>query len=195
MTQWVESPSGGRERGPKALVRAWFEAMVRPRRFFRAAVAPADQAPGLTFVMAVVAVAAGTRIALVPGTAPVYLDSPALSALFVLAAFVLVIGPVTLHLAAAFQTVLLILVVRERAGISETVQTVAYATAPCVFAGVPMLEVQALAGVYGSVLLITGLTVVHETSPIRAALAGLPVAAAVFGGAFGAAPALSAVLG
>jgi len=177
------------------MARAWFEAMIRPRRFFRAAVAPADQAPGLTFVMAVVGIAVGTRLALVPGATPVYLDAPALSALFVLAAFVLVVGPVSLHLAAAFQTVLLILVVRDRAGISETVQTLAYATAPCVFAGVPVPAVQAAVGVYGTVLLVTGLAVVHETSPVRAALAGLPVAAAVFGGAFGAAPALSAVLG
>jgi hypothetical protein len=194
VTQWVESPEGGRERGPAALARAWFEAMFRPWRFFRVGVAPADQAPGLAFLMAVVAVAAGTRLALVPAARPVYLEQPAASALFVLAAFVLVVGPLALHLAAALQTVLLMAVVRERAGVSETVQVIAYATAPCVLSGAPVPAVQAFAGAYGSVLLITGLAIVHDTDPLRAALAGAPVAAAVFGGAFGGIPALSSVL-
>jgi len=193
VTQWVESTSGGRDRGPAALARAWVEVLVRPRRFFRTAVAPADQAPGLVFAMATVAVAVGTRLALVPSVRPVYLDQPLPSAVFVFAAFVLVIAPLSLHLAAAFQTVLLMAFVRERAGVSETVQVIAYATAPCVLSGVPIPAVRAFAGLYSAVLLILGLAVVHDTSPLRASLAGAPVAAAVFGGAFGALSALSAL--
>jgi SSS family solute:Na+ symporter/sodium/proline symporter len=35
----------------------------------------------------------------------------------------------------------------ERAGVSETVQVLAYATAPCVFAGIPILQLQAIVAV------------------------------------------------
>ena len=49
MTTWVENPTGGRDRGPRNLVRAWIEVLVRPQQFFRNGVAPGDQAPGLVF--------------------------------------------------------------------------------------------------------------------------------------------------
>ncbi|PSQ39591.1 hypothetical protein BRD13_02695, partial [Halobacteriales archaeon SW_5_70_135] len=63
MTQWVEEPSGGRDRGPVALVRAWAEVLARPFRFFETGVAPDDQAPGLVFAAAVVLVEELVRLA------------------------------------------------------------------------------------------------------------------------------------
>lgn len=185
MTRWVETVEGGRERGPGALARAWVEVLVRPRRFFRTAVAPGDQAPGLVFLVLVVGVATATRLALVPGLRPVYLDRPALSALLVLLAVATLAAPLALHLLAALQTLLLLAVVPERAGVSETVQTIAYATAPCALAGAPIPSVRAVCAGYGALLLVLGLATVHDTSLPRAAVAGAPTAALAFGYGFG----------
>ncbi|USZ67849.1 YIP1 family protein [Halorussus salilacus] len=184
MTQWVENPTGGRDRGPAAVARAWVEVLVRPRRFFERGVAPGDQAPGLVFAMAVVLVEEATRFALVPGAAPSFGGRPALSALFGLALATLFVAPAVLHLTAAVQTVLLILTVPDRGGISETVQVVAYATAPCVFAGIPSPTVRAVCAIYGAILFVIGLRVVHDTSSLRALVAGAIPATLVFGYAF-----------
>jgi hypothetical protein len=148
-------------------------------------VAPGDQAPGLIFLILVVGVAAGTRLALVPGLRPVYLDRPALSALLVLLTVATLAAPLALHLLAALQTLLLRAVVPERAGVSETVQAIAYATAPCALAGLPYPSVQAGCAGYATLLLVLGLATVHGTSLARAAAAGAPTAALAFGYGFG----------
>jgi hypothetical protein len=184
VTQWVENPTGGRDRGPVALARAWVEVLVRPRRFFRGAIAPGDQAPGLVFAMTVVLVEEATRFALVSGAAPNLGDSPALSALFGLAVATLFVAPAALHLTAALQTVLLMAVAPDRGGISETVQVIAYATAPCVFAGIPSPALRTVCAVYGAILFFVGLHEVHDTSALRALLAGVIPAALVFGYVF-----------
>ncbi|MFC7079755.1 YIP1 family protein [Halorussus caseinilyticus] len=184
MTQWVENPTGGRNRGPAALARAWVEVLLNPRRFFERAIAPGDQAPGLVFAVAVVLAEEATRFALVPGAAPTFGGRPALSAAFGLALAALFVAPAVLHLTAALQTVLLMAVVPERAGTSETVQVVAYATAPCVFAGVPSPTLRAACALYGAALFLVGLRTVHDTSYFRALLAGAIPAALVFGYAF-----------
>lgn len=184
MTQWVENPAGGRDRGPAALARAWVEVLRSPRRFFERGIAPGDQAPGLVFVMTIVLVEETTRFALVSGAAPSFGGSPALSALFGLALATLFVAPAALHLTAALQTVLLMVVVRDRAGTSETVQVIAYATAPCVFAGVPSPTVRAICAIYGAGLFFVGLRTVHDTSLLRALVAGAIPAALVFGYAF-----------
>ncbi|WP_135830157.1 YIP1 family protein [Halorussus halobius] len=184
MTQWVENPSGGRERGPAALARAWVEVLVRPRRFFERGVAPGDQAPGLVFVIAVVVVEEATRFALVPGAAPTLGGRPGLSAAFGVAVAALFVAPAALHLIAAVQTLVLMVAVPDRAGISETVQTVAYATAPCALAGIPSPTLRALCATYGAVLFVVGLRTVHGTSTLRALVAGAVPAALVFGYAF-----------
>jgi len=183
VTQWVEEPTGGRERGPVALAQAWVEVLVRPRRFFRTGVAPGDQAPGLVFAACVVLVEEASRLALVPN-APVVAGWPVASRLFVLAVAVVLVAPLALHLVAAIQTLLLRAVVPDRAGISETVQVIAYASAPCVFAGVPIPAVRVVCGVYGAALLVIGLAVVHGTSLPRATLVGVIPAALVFGYGF-----------
>ncbi len=169
MTQWVEDPTGGRDRGPAGLARAWVEVLVRPFRFFRTGVAPNDQAPGLVFAAVVVLVEETVRMATLPTAYP---DDPLVAAV-ALGAVVVLVTPAALHLVAAAATVVLVPLAPDRAGVSETVQTVAYATAPCLFAGVPVLEVRALAVTYGAVLVVVGLAVVHRTTLARAALAGL----------------------
>lgn len=183
MTTWVR-PRGGRERGPLALVGAWVAVMRSPRRFFRRAVASGDQVPGLTFAVSVTAVAAATRLTLDPSVRPVYGGRPVASALLAFLLVTLLLAPLSLHLVAAVQTLLLVPFASDRAGVSETVQVLAYATAPCAFAGVPADAVVVAAGAYGTVLLAVGVSVVHAVSlPRAAALAAVP-AALVFGYAF-----------
>ena len=184
MTTWIEEPRGGRDRGPRALARAWLEVLLRPRRFFRAGVAPGDQAPGLTFAMAVVLVEEATRLALSPEAVPALTGSRPVSAVLVVAVAVLIVTPAALHLVAALQTLALMALVDDRAGISETVQVLAYASAPCVLAGVPSPTVRVAATAYGAALLVVGLGTVHRTVRGRAALAAAVPAAIVFGYGF-----------
>lgn len=176
MTQWVEEPTGGRDRGPAALARAWAEVIVRPVRFFRNGIAPNDQAPGLIFAASVVLVEEVIRIATLPTAYP---DNPALAAV-ALGAVVVILTPALLHLAAAVATVVLVPLAPDRAGISETVQVIAYATAPCLLASVPILQVRALAVVYGAVLLVVGIAVVHRLTLARAAVVGAGPATIAF---------------
>lgn len=194
MTTWVEEPRGGRDRGPVGLARAWVEVLVRPRRFFRNGVAPGDQAPGLAFAVVVTLVHVGARFAVDPGLAPVYRGRPVLSAVFALAVTALFLAPLTLHLVAAVQTLLLRPLVPERAGISETVQVLAYAAAPAVFAAVPVAAIQFGAAAWGAGLLAVGLCEVHDTSLPRAAAACALPALLVFGYGFGGAAAFESLV-
>ena len=179
MTQWVEEPSGGRDRGPVALVRAWAEVLARPFRFFETGVAPDDQAPGLVFAAAVVLVEELVRLAVLPTAYP---ESPLLAAVAV--GVGVVVAPVVLYPVAAAATLVLVPLAPDRAGVSETVQVVAYAAAPCLLASVPVLEVRALAVTYGAVLVVVGLAVVHDTSLVRAALAAVVPVVIGFGYGF-----------
>lgn len=201
MTRWVEEPTGGRDRGQRGLARAWIEVLVRPRRFFANGVAPGDQAPGLTFVVAVSFVYVAGRLLLAPASLPAYprvaaaTGSVYLSAVVVTGVVCFLVAPLVLHLAAALTTLSLLPVVDDRAGVGETVQVVGYAAAPAVFGAVPVPELQLLAGLWGSVLLVVGLSIVHETALSRAFLAALAPAAFVFGIALGGFEAVETVAG
>ena len=191
MTTWVENPRGGRDRGPRGVARAWAEVLVRPRRFFDHGVAPGDQAPGLVFAV-VMAVAYALGLALLdPGRFPA--AGPLRAAVTVLLVAVLV-APAVLHLLAAIQTLTLMATVRDRAGVSETVQVIAYATAPCPLAAAPVPGIRAACCLYGAALLVVGLAVVHDTSTGRATIAGALPAALLFGYGFGGFDALHALL-
>lgn len=191
MTTWVENPRGGRDRGPVGLVRAWVEVVTRPRRFFRNGVAPGDQAPGLVFAVVVAVVHAGLLALLDPSRLP---GDGALQTLVVLLLVALIVAPAVLHLLAALLTLTLLPFVRERAGVSETVQVVAYASAPGVVAAVPGAGVRLGACLYGTALLVVGLAEVHETTTGRAALAGALPALLLFGYGFGGVDALFVLL-
>lgn len=193
MTSWVEEPGGGRARGPYGLLRAWVEVLVRPTRFFRAGVSPGDQGPGLTFAMAVVAVEETSRLALVPGAVPSLVGGQLASGALLVGLATLLVAPLALHLVAGVQILLLRPLVADRAGVSETVQVLAYAAAPCVFVGVPEPTIRVLGGLYGSWLLVVGLATVHGTSRWRAAAAGAVPAVLVFGYGFRGVAALGAL--
>ncbi|MGM0591666.1 MAG: YIP1 family protein [Halobacteriota archaeon] len=189
MTTWVENPHGGRERGPRGLVRAWVEVLVRPRRFFRVGVAPGDQAPGLVFGVLVALWYVGGLFAFDPGSIPAIPGGVVLGLL----AVGLLVAPATLHLLAALQTILLVPLVPDRAGVSETVQVIAYATAPCVFASVPEPAVGLACALYGATLLVVGVSTVHETSPWRALAATALPSLLLFGYGFDGFGALAAL--
>ncbi|WP_435068334.1 YIP1 family protein [Haloplanus sp. C73] len=191
MTTWVEDPRGGRERGPRGIARAWVEVLGRPKRFFENGVAPGDQAPGLVFAV-VMAVAYALLLALLdPAGFPA--SGPLRAAVIVLLVALLV-APALLHLLAALQTLCLLAVVRDRAGVSETVQVLAYAAAPGPLAAVPIPEVRVVACLYGTALLLVGIATVHRTTGARAAIAGALPAALLFGYGFGGFDALVTLL-
>jgi hypothetical protein len=180
MTQWVEDVAGGRQRGIVGLGKSWLEVLVRPRRFFAAGVAPGDQGPGLTFAIAIVLVAQGTRFGLGTDPYPTIGGQPLLSGAFWLFAVAVLVAPVVLHAVAALQTVLLALGTDERGGVSETVQVLAYASAPCALAGVPLAPLQVAVGVWATALYVLGLVVVHDLGPLRATLLGIVPAVVVY---------------
>ena len=210
MTQWVENPTGGRDRGPAALVRAWVEILYRPRRFFRTGVAPGDQAPGLVFAAMVVLVEEVSRYAVVRlaergllSTGP--FDYPAIAgfspgvAVLALFAILVFVTPATVHLTAALQTLLLLPlsllpVTSDRGGVSETVQVLCYAMAPCLLAGLPSAEVRVLVTAWGAGLYLLGTAVVHNVRLSVAAVVGATPAAIVFGYGFRGFQALSVLV-
>ncbi len=191
VTTWVENPRGGRDRGPRGLARAWVEALVRPRRFFENGVAPGDQAPGLVFAVAMAVAYALLLAALDPLRFPA---TGALRAAVVVLLVAVLVAPAVLHLLAALQTLSLMIFVRDRAGVSETVQVLAYATAPCPLAAVPSPELRLACCLYGGALLVVGLATVHRTTAGRAALAAALPATLLFGYGFGGLDALLALL-
>lgn len=194
VTQWLETTADGRERGPVGLVVAWVEVIVRPREFFRSKVAPGDQAPGLTFAAAVVFVAEGARVALFAGAHPVVGEQPTLSAVLWVLLVTVLVAPAGIHLVAALQTTLLLPATSKRAGVSETVQVICYALAPCAFVGVPSVHVQALVALWGASLLVVGMATVHELRPLKAIAVGAVPALLVFWYGFGGNAAVAAVL-
>lgn len=143
------------------LARSWLRVLVSPRRFFRERVVPRDQAPGLLFAMSVVLIVQCSRAATGAAVGPGTPGSTAAEAFWIVAA-VLFVTPAALHVLAAIQTVLLIPVAPDRGGISETVQVLAYAAAPCALAGVPSVELRALVGLYAAALLTIGVSEVHR---------------------------------
>ena len=200
MTTWTENPQGGRERGVRGLVRAWVELVVRPRRFFRNGVAPGDQAPGLVFAVSVALVYVTTRFALLPSARPTFFAGEAASVAVGLLLVGLVLAPVTLHLVAALEVVLLIAIVRDRAGVSETVQVIGYATAPMALAGTTLLPEavaawRLLLALWGAILLVYGMATVHDTSVVRAGVAVAVPALVVFGYLYGGIFAAETLLG
>jgi hypothetical protein len=188
MTTWVE-PEGGRERGLAGLAKAFTQVLVNPVTFFDEAVSPGDQAPGLVFGMAVVLVAASTRLALRPEDALAFPTSDWLAALITVALVVLLVTPAAIHALSALETLALVVLAPSRGGVSETVQVIAYAAAPCALAGLGVPALTLLSGLWSFALLVLGTRVVHDISVLRALLASLAPGVLAFGAGFGAYPA------
>ncbi|MWG36757.1 YIP1 family protein [Halomarina oriensis] len=200
MTQWVETTEGGRDRGPFGIARAWVEVLIRPRRFFVTGIAPGDQAPGLVFAVVVALCHVGVRLTLESDPLPGVDGRPTGLLVFAFLVAALILAPLALHLAAALQTLVFLALsvvglAENRGGVSQTVQVVAYATAPCALSGAPIPALRVLTAAYGFVLLVVGLVVVHDLSPPVALLAALVPGLFVFGYAFGGVFALEALLG
>ncbi|WP_123621678.1 YIP1 family protein [Halorubrum sp. CSM-61] len=190
MTSWIEEREGGRARGPRAIARAWVEALIRPRRLFANGVAPGDQAPALTFAVAVAAAYALGWIVSDPGAVPGIVASPLVSAAILFLLVVVLAAPVGLHLTAAVATLSVILAsveydggltLRDRGGVSETVQVVAYASSPMALAGPPIPVLRVVCGAYAAALLLIGFRTVHGTTPLRTLVAGVPPALLGYG--------------
>ena len=188
----MSGSSGGRPRGLRGIARTWVEVLVRPRRAFASGITPGDQAPALTFAVAVAAAFTLGLIATDPGAVPAVVpSSAALSGLVVFLVAVALAAPVGLHLTAAVATVSVIIAsveiadgrfaLRDRGGVSETVQAVAYASSPMALAGPSIPELRVLCGAYAAVLLYVGLRAVHGLGPIRTVAAALPPAALGYG--------------
>ena len=185
MTQWVENPELGRERGPVALARAWVEILLRPATFFREKIAPGDQAPGLTFAATVVFFAEAVRLATTPDAYPVVADQPGASAILWLMAIMVLLTPAGIHLTAALQTVVLVIGARERAGVSETVQVICYSLAPLAFLGVPSVWVKAAVVLWAGGLFVYGMASVHGIRISRAVVLAAVPALVLVGYGFG----------
>lgn len=190
VTSWIEDPAGGRARGPRGLARAWVEALVRPRRLFANGVAPGDQAPALTFAVAVAAAFALGWMVADPSVIPGIVASVPVSALVAFLVVVALAAPVGLHLTAAVATVSVVVAsvevrdglgLRDRGGVSETVQVVAYASSPMALAGPPVPALRIACGAYAAVLLLLGFRTVHGTSWPRTLVAGVPPALLGYG--------------
>ena len=188
----MSESAGGRPRGLRGIARTWVETLVRPRRAFANGITPGDQAPALTFAVAVAAAFTLGVIAFDPGAVPgVVPSSRALSGLVVFLVVVALAAPVGLHLTAALATVSVVVAsveiadghfsLRDRGGVSETVQVVSYASSPMALAGPPIPELRVVCGAYAAVLLFVGFRTVHGLGPIRTAVAALPAAVLGYG--------------
>ncbi|MDL0126147.1 YIP1 family protein [Halobacterium salinarum] len=190
MTTWVE-PEGGRERGPLGLAKSFTQVLLNPVSFFDEAVSPGDQAPGLVFAMVVVGVVAVTELAATPSDALAFPTADWLAAVLTVALVVLLVTPAAVHALSAIQTLCLVIatISESRGGVSETVQLIAYAAAPCVVTGLGVPVLTLLAGVWAWCLLVVGTSVVHEISLPRAVIAAAVPGVLAFGAGFGAIPA------
>ena len=202
----MSGPSGGRPRGPRGLARTWVEVLVRPRRAFANGITPGDQAPALTFAVAVAAAFTLGWIASDPAAMPVVVpSSPVLSQAVVFVVVVALAAPVGLHLTAAAATVAVVVAsvevvdghfaLRDRGGVSETVQAVAYASSPMALAGPVIPELRVACGAYATVLLFVGFREIHGLGPLRTAAAAVPPAALGYGVGYRAVAAARTLLG
>lgn len=202
MSQRVGKTAGGLARDfgrwlvliGRTYLHVWITALLAPWLCFRTYVLDRDQtrAIGFAAVVTVVWLLAGVLAGTV--SYPVLGGMPAASLLLWLVLLSLVAVPIGIHLLSFVATLILVATVSERAPVSATVQVVAFAMAPAVFLSIPVVEVQAIVGVYGALLLIYGLRVVHETSFWRALLAGAIPAYLLYALGFGADAALYEVL-
>ena len=153
--------------------------LLRPHRFFEAVVTANDQAPAVYHIIIIGSITAAVRLWV--GPIPSVGGSALIGAAVWIALTGLFIAPIALHLAAALATVMLMITVPERAGISMTVQVWAYAATPVVLIGLgrPALTVVAIA--VAGYLTVVGTAVVHRISMRRALLAAAVPIMVVYG--------------
>ncbi|ERH03417.1 MAG: uncharacterized protein conserved in archaea [uncultured archaeon A07HR60] len=184
MTTWIEEPSGGRDRGIRGIGRAWVEVMTHPRRFFTTGIGEGDQGPGLTFAIVVASGFISGWLVTSPAVIPGIAESRLLSGVVTVLAVSFLAAPAALHLTAALTTISLIVTTTDRSGVSQTVQVVAYATAPMALAGPPIPLLRVVCAGYGIGLLMFGLRRIHRASWPRILLASAVPGLFAFGVAY-----------
>lgn len=187
------SPNDGRATGAAGGVsllgrslRLWIETLVTPWRVFPDRVRVGDQTRAIIIAILVAGAWVAVRIGAAPGSFPILGGSTAASLLIWALLLSVVVAPLGVHVLAAIATVVLHAVASDRAGVSETVQTVAFATAPAPVIATGVAELQVLAALYGGALLVFGLIRVHRISIERAVLVGVIPAYLMFVVGFGA---------
>jgi hypothetical protein len=167
-------------------------------------VGPGDQAPALTFAVAVAAAFTLGWMVADPGVIPGIVASVPVSALVTFLVVVALAAPVGLHVTAAVATVSVIVAsiefddglgLRDRGGVSETVQIVAYASSPMALAGPPVPVLRVACGAYAVGLLLIGFRTVHRMSPLRTLVAGVPPALLGYGVGYRVIASIRALLG
>lgn len=148
----------------------WLLAMFFPWRCFRHHVRPRDQSLAIVFAMSMVAVWAVVRALVGALSHPALGSGGWLSAAIWIVLRVVVVTPVALHLLAAVATVILVAVAPDRGGVSETVQVIAYSMAPVPLLSIELVGVQAVAALYGVILMWYGTRIVHRVPFERALL-------------------------
>lgn len=172
----------------------WASALLEPWVCFREFTVERDQTRAMGFVMVVIAGWALVGVLFETISHPVIGGFPTASLIIWITFLVLVVAPAAIHLLALVATLVVMAIVRERAGVSQTVQVMAYAMAPAVLVPIPLASLQVILALYGGVLVVYGLRVVHETSFWRALLAGIVPAYLLYGLGFGTTDALQEVL-
>lgn len=172
----------------------WLDVTFRPWVGFTRHVQPRDQSRGVIFAIAVVA--AWVALSAAYGTFDYHVigDLRLLSLVLWITLLLAVVTPVAIHLLGAVVTLMLVFLAPHRRGVSETVQVIAFAMAPIVFVAVPNTTVQAVSGLYASVVLIVGLTVVHRLPFERGVVIGALPAYVLFLYGFGAESAIVELL-
>jgi len=173
VTSWIADPEGGRARGPVRSLGWWIEALVRPRRLFRERRGARRSGPGADVRRRRRRRLRARLDRLGAGVVPEIVVSVPVSAAILFLLVVVLVAPVGLHLTAAVATLSVILAsvefddgiaLRDRGGVSETVQVVAYASSPMALAGPPIPELRVVCGAYAAVLLLIGFRIVHGTT-------------------------------
>ncbi|MFW6448062.1 MAG: YIP1 family protein [Halobacteriota archaeon] len=164
----------------------WGATLVFPWRVFPDRVRRGDQTPAMVLAVLVTGAWVAVRVVMDPDWYPVLGDSPRASVVIWALLLSVVVAPVAVHVLAAVVTVILLAVAPERAGVSESVQVVAFALAPAPLIATGVAEVQVAAALYGTGLLVYGLARVHRVSAERAMLAAVLPAYALFVLGFGA---------
>ncbi|MFP4590690.1 MAG: YIP1 family protein [Halobacteriales archaeon] len=164
----------------------WGAVLVTPWRVFPDRVRPGDQTAAMVLAVLVTGAWVSVRVVVDPGWVPVLGGSRRASVVIVGLLLSVVVAPVAVHVLAAVSTIVLVVIAPDRAGVSETVQVVAFSLAPVPLVATGVAELQVLASLYGTALLVVGLQRVHHVSPERALLAGLLPAYLLFVVGYGA---------
>ena len=153
------------------LIDTWLKVMTKPHLFFGEMMEESGQGEGLIFVMVLVAIEEGSRLAWIG------LEY----SIIILGVTVFIATPILLHIVAAIQTVLLRFVKKDRNEMSLTVKVICYSISPCVFMGLTVPFLRIICAVYGWLILVIGIKEAHGVSMRNALLVTAVPSIIIFG--------------